>query len=163
MFKKILVPLDGSELAEVALEHAKELARCTGAELELLRVAQLYLPNYYFEAPIDADELIQRDRAQAKDYIEALAEKVRGENFKVSSFVGHGAVADVIVDYAESTNADIIVMSTHGRTGMQRWLLGSVADRVLHGAKIPILLVRASEHPAAQGSHNGHKAAETAS
>lgn len=160
MFKKILVPLDGSELAETALSHAKELARCTGAELELLRVAQLYLPNYYFEAPIDADELIQRDRAQAKDYIEALATSIRGEGYTVSTFVGHGAVADVIVDYAESTSADIIVMSTHGRTGVQRWLLGSVADRVLHGAKMPILLVRTTEHPAAREGDNGHKAAE---
>jgi nucleotide-binding universal stress UspA family protein len=62
----------------------------------------------------------------------------------VSSFIGQGPVADVIVDHAATSGADLIVMSTHGRTGVQRWLLGSVADRVLHGAKAPVLLVRVS-------------------
>lgn len=143
MFKKILIPLDGSELAEKALTHAKELAKCTGAQLELLRVAQLYLPNYYFEAPIDAEDLIQRDKDQAQEYVAVLAKKLADEGFTVSSFIGQGPVADVIVDHADSSGADLIVMSTHGRAGVQRWLLGSVADRVLHGAKSPVLLVRA--------------------
>ncbi len=144
MFTKILIPLDGSELAEKAISHAADLAKCTGAEIELLRVAQLFLPNYYFEAPIDAEDLIQRDRAEATAYIAKLTGELTAQGLRVTSSIGQGPVADVIVDYAESTGADLIVMSTHGRAGVQRWLLGSVADRVLHGAKIPVLLVRAS-------------------
>jgi nucleotide-binding universal stress UspA family protein len=144
MYKKILIPLDGSELAEKAIAHAAGLAKCTGAELELLRVAQLYLPNYYFEAPIDAEDLIQRDRDEATAYIAKITDQLKAQGLTVTSSIGQGAVADVIVDYAESTGADLIVMSTHGRAGVQRWLLGSVADRVLHGAKAPVLLVRAN-------------------
>ncbi|HQV71047.1 MAG TPA: universal stress protein [Thermoflexales bacterium] len=144
MFKKILIPLDGSELAEKAISYATDLAKCADAEIELLRVAQLYLPNYYFEAPIDAEDLIQRDRDEATSYITKLADQLKAQGFHVTSSVGQGPVADVIVDYAASTGADLIVMSTHGRAGVQRWLLGSVADRVLHGAKAPVLLVRAN-------------------
>ncbi len=142
MFKRILVPLDGSAFAEAALQPALAMAKCMGSEIELLRVA-IHPSNYvYVSDPATLAQLYDSDRAHCEDYLKAVVARFSDAGVKMTYAVLDGVVADSIVDYAEDTDADLIVMSTHGRTGMERWLLGSVAERVVRGAKMPVLLIR---------------------
>ena len=147
MYKKILAPLDGSELSEAALAHARSLAQCMGAEIMLLRVVDS--PLYWADPSADTTYMaalldgMQAMRQAATTYLEMIALELRKAGLNVTTAVEEGGVAaDDILDYAHIAQADLIVMSTHGRSGIQRWLLGSVADKVVHGAKIPVLLIR---------------------
>jgi nucleotide-binding universal stress UspA family protein len=143
MFKRILVPLDGSQFAEGALTHAQMLAECGGGEIELLRVAVHPSSYVYVSDPAALADLYDSDRAHCEDYLNKTAQRVRdASHVNVTTAVLEGIVADAVLDYAEDTAADLIVMSTHGRSGMERWLLGSVAEKVVRGAKMPVLLVR---------------------
>jgi len=143
MFKRILVPLDGSQFSEGALEQAQMLAECAGGQIELLRVA-VHPSNYVYVADAAAlADLYDSDRAHCEDYLKSVAARVAGQtSVQVTTAVLEGVVADAVLDYAEDTDADLIVMSTHGRSGMERWLLGSVAEKVVRGAKMPVMLVR---------------------
>ena len=145
MYKHILVPLDGSELAEAVLPHVRSLSGCTGAEIALLRV--LVYPVYEFMAAdpnvalytlTDSSEL----EAQANTYLNQVARSLQEDGLNVTASVRGGLVADTILDYAQEVQADLIAMSTHGRGGLARWVIGSVADRIVQAAKVPVLLVR---------------------
>jgi nucleotide-binding universal stress UspA family protein len=141
MYKKILVPLDGSELAEKALKHAHALARAFHSEVVLLSVI-VFITRDYDVIPMEgavSDEAL----ADAKRYLERAAGDLRRLGLKVTTRVQSGRVADAIVEYSEKHAVDLIVMSTHGRTGAARWLTGSVADRVVRGGRVPVLMVRA--------------------
>ena len=141
MYKKILVPLDGSELAEKALVHAHTIAKPLAAQVVLLGVV-VFITQDFDVIPMAgaaSDEVI----ADAKRYLERAAGNLRKLGLRVTTKVESGRVADTIIDHAERHSVDLIVMSTHGRTGAARWIIGSVADKVLHGAKVPVLLVRA--------------------
>lgn len=143
MFKRILVPLDGSTFAESVLPQAEMLARCGGAEIELLRVTVHPSTFVYVPDPAALAELYDSDRSHCEDYLREMSNRVaQRSGLRVVTAVLEGTVADAILDYAEETNADLVVMSTHGRTGMERWLLGSVAERVVRGAKVPVMLIR---------------------
>lgn len=144
MFKKILVPLDGSSFSEEALPHARELAACGDAEIILARVDEAYEPPPGVFVPATAmPEAVQ---LSAGEYLEQLASRLHIAGFKVNSAVLDGKVADALLKFAKSEGVDLIVMSTHGRTGLDRLLMGSVAEQIVHGAHCPVLLVR----PAAQ-------------
>lgn len=142
--RRILVTLDGSPVAEQALLPATAIARALAAEMVLLRVpiaqvsgsltGEWYVP---LEGTFDTANHI------AEAYLERVAERLRTDGVKVSTAIRMGAVANVIVEYAEANHIDLIAMCTHGRTGMARWALGSVADRVLRARCLPLLLVRA--------------------
>ena len=147
MYTKILVPLDGSELAEAVLPHVKTLARAD-TEIALLRVALYPMYDYVFSSPSIAATLAEEIESESENYLREVAAKLGGEGFKVSIAVTGGPVADAILDYADAVQADLIAMSTHGRSGVARWLIGSVADRVVRGAPIPVLLIRPMGHPA---------------
>jgi nucleotide-binding universal stress UspA family protein len=144
MYRKIVVPLDGSKLAEEALKHARALAHCMGAQIVLMRV--MAYPNYdYFvrEAELSAG-LREEMESEACNYLEPLAHVLQDEGLSVEAeaVVATGPIADTIIAFAREKGADLIVMSTHGRTGPSRWLLGSVADRVVRGAGMPVMMVR---------------------
>jgi nucleotide-binding universal stress UspA family protein len=141
MFKKILVPLDGSSWSEAVLPQVRALAREQQAEVDLLRVSTAAL-HVYSEVPFNYAELIERDIADCKRYVEAIAEDLRKDGLTVATSVVDGYVAEAILDFADQNKVDLIAMSTHGRSGVRRMLLGSTADRVVHGAHMPILLVR---------------------
>jgi nucleotide-binding universal stress UspA family protein len=143
MFKRILVPLDGSHFSEGALEQAMMLAKCGGGQIGLLRVA-VHPSNYVYVADAAAlADLYDSDRAHCEDYLKEVAARIKAEaDMPVTTAVLEGVVADAVLDYAEDTEADLIVMSTHGRSGMERWLLGSVAEKVVRGARMPVMLVR---------------------
>ena len=131
IYKRILLPLDGSELAERALPHAIAQGQGFGAELVLLRVA----------------EMIAHTRGE---YLKHIAEQVQEESVQVETAVVEGRPSVAITWFAETSDIDMIVLCTRGRSGFSRWLMGSVADRVVRGATLPVLLVRASKESAGQ-------------
>ena len=140
-FNKILVPLDGSTLAEAALWRAVELA--DGGTLSLLRAAEAHsLPGADM---IDAQVTVVRE---AEEYLASIARRLADRGLKkVETHVWYGPAAAAIVEAAETHKADMIVMSTHGRSGLGRLILGSVAESVLRGTRTPILVVRADSAP----------------
>jgi nucleotide-binding universal stress UspA family protein len=139
MYKKMLVPLDGSELAEATLPYAEGLAGRLGADAVLLHVA----------GRIDAETLPLH-----MTYVEHMADVMRNGtdlvraqsgmqgNVKVEAAVVVGYPADEILRYADESKVDFILMSTHGRSGINRWVMGSVADKILHSSSLPVFLVR---------------------
>ncbi len=143
MFKKVLVPLDGSELAEAVLPYVRELAKLSGGEIVLLRV-----PLYpALDIPASNPNLIPTlyddiDR-EAQAYLSRTVMRLQAAGFdKVTAELRPGVAPETILEFAESIGADLIAMSTHGRSGLARWLIGSVAERVVRGSKVPVLLVR---------------------
>lgn len=145
MFKKILVPLDGSPMAEAVLPYVRRMAVENGAEVELLNVTMLPMPAYPVDAPLDFDAVIKQQHDSSEQYLTKVMSDLGHDGIKVTPLITEGPVAEEILNYAESTHADLIAMSTHGRSGISRWLMGSVADKVLHGAKVPVLLIRPEE------------------
>lgn len=142
-FKKILVPLDGSRFAEGALPYAQMLAECSGGQIELLRIAVHPSSYVYVNDPATLASLYDSDRAHCEEYLQKVAAALQATTpITITMAVLEGPVADAILDRADETNADLIVMSTHGRSGMERWLLGSVAEKVVRGAKVPVMLIR---------------------
>ncbi len=142
MYKKILVPLDGSELAKKALDEAEGLARCFNAEIILFEVVQ-FMPIYgspELVTPLIVDE---KQKAFAEKYLAELVENLQKKGLKASAIVKTGQqVPAEIIDFAKENGADLVVMCTHGRSGISRWFLGSVALRVLTRAETPVLLIR---------------------
>jgi nucleotide-binding universal stress UspA family protein len=141
MYKKILVPLDGSPLAEAVLPHAQALAKSENAEIVLLRVAVTPDPNLFHRDAAEGRQITDAIEEEALDYMETEIAKLRRKGAKVKGITRDGAIPDTILEVAEETHADMIAMSTHGRTGVQRWLLGSVADQIVHNSHIPVMLI----------------------
>ena len=144
MYRKILVPLDGSKVAEGVLPHAKELAYSEGAELILLTVGANPSLDFAFSDPGGAQSAIEEQEERSKTYISEIENQLKAAGFKTSTLLRVGSVAEVILGVAEELQVDVIAMSTHGRTGPARWLLGSIAERVVHNSKVPVLLIRAA-------------------
>lgn len=145
MYKQILVPLDGSELAEGAVPHAEELAKALGARVTLLSVIE---PVAVYSQPgvvgpvVSVSMDMQDEVRNVTEYLDKIADKLRHGGIDVVRVVREGDAASQICDYAHENRADLIVMSTHGRSGIQRLVYGSVAEHVLHNATVPVLLVR---------------------
>lgn len=143
MYKKILVPLDGSELAEQVLPHVSQLAGCTGAEIVLLRVPSEPLYDYLVPDPDVAVEIRRDIELAAQVYLDEISAELRSMALHVTALVVWGApIQDTIIQVARELNADLIAMSTHGRSGLARMVIGSVADDVVRHAPAPVLLVR---------------------
>lgn len=144
MYKKILIPLDGSKFAESALKHVRVLA--TGCQTEtviLLRVVEPIIVDVKDAITAEhARNAEQKREADAKEYLEKIAGGLRKENIPVEiRLAKSGEPADGILELSEEENIDLIIMSTHGRTGFQKWVFGSVANRVLIHSPIPVLMV----------------------
>lgn len=142
MYKRILVPVDGSPLSEAVLPHAQALAQAEGAEIVLLRVAVNPSAEFSFSDPALASELIKEMEAETKIYLKDLCSKVESTGVHTAYLMRVGPIADTILEVASAMRADIIAMSTHGRSGLQRWLIGSIAERVVHQSPVPVLLIR---------------------
>jgi nucleotide-binding universal stress UspA family protein len=148
MYTRMLTPLDGSETAEKVLPYARGLARSLKIPVELLGVIEIgrYASGErarYLDALIDA--AIRRD----KEYLQRVAKTFHGPS--VGWTVEGGAPAEAIITKAAENKGTLIAMATHGRSGLKRWLLGSIAEKVLRGASNPALLVRANEEAKAEG------------
>ncbi len=143
VYSKLLAPLDGSELAERALPHAKTLAKQFDSKVSLLRVV-MPSPALMEIEPVAID--IQRAQiTEAEEYLRRIRDSLEAESLDVQAEVAVGMPAETIIDYAAEHDMRLIIMHTHGRSGLSRWVYGSVADRVLRGAKCPVLLVRTAQ------------------
>jgi len=153
----ILVPLDGSELAEAAVLCVEALAEQRGAvqvEVVLLSVCRIGSTVVYYPVVVapDLGDQIEVCRRAAEQYLIGLSERLKGKGLWVRwevliSMSDAGNPADAIVEYANKSRSDLIVMSTHGRSGLSRWALGSVADKVVQGASEPVFLIKSGGRP----------------
>jgi nucleotide-binding universal stress UspA family protein len=137
MFKKVLVPLDGSRVAEKILPRVEKLVACCRAEVHLFQAVVTYEL-----APEKEEEDRDRLFREAYAYLEKVAARLRSRKVKAQAVVVYGKDAIQICDYARKQKFDLIAMATHGRSGLSRWALGSVADKVLHCSQVPIMLFR---------------------
>lgn len=148
MYKKILAPLDGSEFSECALDHVKAIAAgCEVPEVALLRVVEPIQSTdlaAYAEAGIDTAVLMRDVEQAARTYITRMTEEMKKTGLNVRGVVSIGWAADQILSYAAENSVDLIIMSTHGRGGIGRWLVGSVTDKVVRHAPVPVLTVAPS-------------------
>ena len=150
MYERILVPLDGSKIGEAALPVIEELVAKLSSQLKvevtLLQVVtsltygvftgELSAPVRYSEQDLKAIE------KEAQAYLEKAGEGLKSKGAIVKTKVVSGTAAEEIIKAAEETKASLIAMSTHGRSGTSRWVLGSVTDKVLRVGKLPVLMVR---------------------
>ena len=149
MYEHILVPVDGSALSETALPHAQALAQKLGASILLLRVANVSAtimaatgPDTGMVAPDLIEEVIEDQEEDAKTYLERIGKELKDAGCQVTWEVVEGTPAPAIVDTARKNNCDLIALATHGRTGLVRAVLGSVADAVVRESHLPVLLIR---------------------
>jgi nucleotide-binding universal stress UspA family protein len=143
MFDSIILPLDGSELAERAIPYAAELGRGFGTPLTIVRVLSPFtnFPDPYAYKRVDA--IVAQEKADATAYIEGKAEELRGTGLDVEGVLRMADPAETILEVASGKAAPLIAMATHGRGGLARWAFGSVAERIVRGADAPVFLVPA--------------------
>lgn len=127
-YKKILVPLDGSEIAEKALPFVKSIARLKNSNVTLFAVSLTVFVD-------------RRDRLFTS-YLEVTAKQLNEEGIKTTTATSYGDVAREIIKYANSNKIDLIVMATHGYSRAKQWMFGSITQKVLYGTKIPVLLIK---------------------
>ena len=145
--RKILVPLDGSQASEAVLPHVEELALKSGADLTLLSVLTKGYHNIAQSGHkwvVYPEQQMESDKASAMIYLNNIAARLRGKGVSVMSEVKFGDSAEQIATSAAEMGADLMAMSSHGRSGIARWALGSVADKVLRIADAPVLLVKST-------------------
>ena len=145
-YKNILVPLDGSNLAEAALADALGVAELSHARLILFQAVRPaeHVIGADTEYPVYVDEQWVAQKSAAQGYLNNVSHRLNDAEVEVETVVEMGADAEMILDYAHEHPVDLIVMATHGRSGVARWVYGSVADKVLRRAGVPVLLVRAN-------------------
>lgn len=154
MYKKIMVPLDGSNLAECVLPHVDVIAKgCGVTEVLFVRVAEpTFVPGgaYGGGMQVTGPEMVKiREQesevvaAEARQYLDRLVGIPMYPGVTITREVLEGPVADTLAEYAENNGVDLVVISTHGRSGISRWIWGSVADRILRAACVPVFMIRA--------------------
>jgi nucleotide-binding universal stress UspA family protein len=147
LIRKILVPLDGSTMGEAGLPYAEMMAKVLQGELVLFHVLEPIVPiaagdGLDYPGFHVYPEVEERRKASASAYFDKLSHSLRDRGVIVSQAIVSGSAANQIVDYAHSNAFDLIVMPTHGRSGLGRWVFGSVTDKVLHAGDTPVLTVR---------------------
>lgn len=144
----VIVPLDGSELAESVLPAVTELAKKLGLEIVLFRAFNIPYGVYagadgYYA--MNFDQLIADIKDEATAYLEKKTEEIKGKGFeKISFLVKEGLSADEIISIGRQTPDNLIAMCTHGRSGVKRWVLGSVTETVVRHCGDPVLVIRAA-------------------
>ena len=148
MYQHVMVCLDGSELAECVLPHAEKLASdCSIPKITFLCVIKplkLYGSAESHISPEERERLEADSMAVAIAYLEEKAQSFRDRNFMIECAVLFGDVVEQIIEYAEQNGVNLIIIATHGRSGVSRMLLGSVADQVIRSSPVPVLIVRAA-------------------
>ena len=148
MYKKLLIPLDGSKTAEYVLPYARFLAIKLNLPTELLSVVE-FPASAAAEKALYLDPIIERASDVTRQYLNRIAKSFDGVNVTVA--VEQGSPEEIILGSAETDEKTLIAMATHGRSGIARWLLGSVAEKVVRAAKNPLFLVRAKDGAKTQG------------
>jgi nucleotide-binding universal stress UspA family protein len=145
MYKRIVVPLDGSEIAEAALVEAEKMAQLTGAPIHMVRVIDFNSKDFaasygMLVEPSAISVLLEDEAAAVRQYLEVVYARIAEQGFTVTSEVRRGIVYEQII--ATTRPGDLIVMASHGRNGISRWFLGSVAEEVVRRSNVPVLLLR---------------------
>jgi nucleotide-binding universal stress UspA family protein len=145
MYKRIVVPLDGSPAAECVIDHVRTIA-ARGSEVILVQAA--LTPHFDFVVPEPelAACLDTEIAEEARDYLAGVARRLAGPGITVSTCVlaEHGPVPSLIAEFARRSNADLVVISAHGRSGIIGRLMGTVAEKLIHEAGVPVLIVHPS-------------------
>jgi nucleotide-binding universal stress UspA family protein len=147
MYKKILVPLDGSKLAECVLPHVEALVK--GGQVQEVVFARVHEPFRGFggaDYVLSEREIARVESEQiaaAEKYLKAVVNQVHLDGLKPRVELLRGPVAESLAEYAAKNGVDLIIIATHGRSGVSRWVWGSVADRILRSSCVPVLMVRA--------------------
>jgi nucleotide-binding universal stress UspA family protein len=142
VFKKVVVPLDGSAVAESALEI---ISRVIGESSEVVLLRVIEPPDHFLSAQISPDMLRKAEQLAASEsnkYLAGVAARLQALGVNTRGEVIWGRAADGIMDYARTKQADLIIISTHGRSGLGRLAFGSVAEKVIRTASLPVLVVR---------------------
>lgn len=156
MYSKILVPLDGSQFSQCSLDHVRTIG--LGSHIPEIIILRVIEPL----SAIDTTGLAQAggdsgarlesmSEAEATDYVSSIARRLSEEGLSVKGEVLRGRADEAIVDYARKNRIDLIIMSSHGRSGVSRWFMGSVAERVMRYSMVPVLLVPTPGCRIAQG------------
>jgi nucleotide-binding universal stress UspA family protein len=151
MYNKIMVPLDGSDLAECVMPHVEAITTgCKITDVVFVRVVNpVHLPasvparGEFGFSENERRELEEQHKQTADTYLKRIVENTRLEGAVLGYEVLVGKVADTLAQWAEKNRVDLIVIASHGRSGVRRWVMGSVADRVLRSACVPVLMIRA--------------------
>jgi len=146
MYKKILVTLDGSEFSECSLEHVKAIASgCRVPETILLRVVEPFSTEVISALAMAGGDVLrkaeQESHAEASNYLAKTRNSLAKDGLAVEVVSVDGRPAEKILDYAKKNKVDLIVMTTHGKTGVSRWFFGSVSQKVLQHSAIPVLII----------------------
>ncbi len=144
IYTRILVPLDGSARSEAILPHIQILARAATAEIVLLHVLVDTAPEFGVPAAsgLVPPPVVRQRKEELTAYLKSTCSKLEKMGSCVTYLLRQGGVAETILEVARFMKADLIAMSTHGRTGMPRLLLGSVAEQIVHDSPVPVLLIR---------------------
>ncbi|MCL9816924.1 universal stress protein [Natronocalculus amylovorans] len=142
MYDSILIPTDGSPAADAACEHGLNLAERYGATVHALYVID---GSMYASLEAGADVVLDSLKTEGERAVGAIEDAGRERGVTVTTAVSHGAPHAQILEYADESDVDLIVMGTHGRTGLNRYLLGSVTERVVRSSDVPVLTVRQEE------------------
>jgi nucleotide-binding universal stress UspA family protein len=145
MFNKILMSLDGSDLAECVFPYVEDIAKLRNSLVEAAFVVEHYEMPFYGGVVFDEDNLKKIEQSAkkgAEHYMKTVKKRLFSKGIDINTVVLEGKIADSLVDYANNNGFDLIVMATHGRSGLARWVIGSVADKILHCSTVPVLLIR---------------------
>jgi len=155
MYQHVMVPLDGSELAECVLPHVEAIGTgCNVTTISLVRVVPPLKLHGGVESGLSPEmkqKLEDDSREVAEQYLEEKAEQLRAKGVATETVVLFGEVVHELIEFASAYEVDLIITATHGRSGVSRWVMGSVADRTLRASPVPVLMVRAP------GSHDHDK------
>ena len=145
MYSKVIVPLDGSELAEKALAHAQLVAGALSIPIELVEAFEVPASRMHdLVSPVVLSRMLAEQRRRSQQYLSEMRERLQAAGHQVTATTLPGIPEQVVRDRAGADPDALVVMSTHGRSGVARWALGSVADRVTHTVSNPVLIVRAA-------------------
>jgi nucleotide-binding universal stress UspA family protein len=149
MYKKIMVPLDGSKLAECVFPHLETIVKgCDSPEVIVVQAVEPLSVPYGREVSqftsleqVKAFEIHQK--VDAEKYLKKIVARLMKTAVKAKAEVIYGKASEVLSDYANKSNIDLVIIATHGRSGISRWVWGSVADRLVRSVCMPVLMVRA--------------------
>jgi len=150
MYKKVMVPLDGSELAECVFPHLETIAKGCQPPAEVIvvqAVEPLSVPYgievFQFSSLQQVEAFETHRKTEAEKYLTKVVARLKKTGIKARAEVIYGKAGEALSDYATKNNVDLVIIATHGRSGISRWVLGSVANRIVHSARAPVLMVRA--------------------
>jgi nucleotide-binding universal stress UspA family protein len=154
MYKRVLMPLDGSEIGEAAISTVAYMASMPPPhiQVEIILLQVISDVNYDFRTADRAAQVpytetdLKNIKQESQNYLDRVAKRLQSKGLKVTTMISEGHAAEEIKKAAQEKKADLIAMSTHGRSGFRRWALGSVTDKVLHDSgSIPVLTIRAKQ------------------